>query len=57
MAVDQRVLRQREQDRRHKERTGHAVALDRLEKRFPGSGSLVDRYDTWRRAFNEVTAT
>ena len=25
--------------------------LDRLEKRFPGSGSLVDRYDVWRRAF------
>lgn len=25
--------------------------LDRLEKRFPGSGSLVTRYDAWRRAF------
>jgi len=25
--------------------------LDRLEQRFPGSGSLVDRYDAWRRAF------
>jgi hypothetical protein len=25
--------------------------LDRLDKRFPGSGSLVDRYDAWRRAF------
>jgi hypothetical protein len=25
--------------------------LDRLEKRFPGSGSLVERYDAWRRAF------
>jgi hypothetical protein len=25
--------------------------LDRLGKRFPGSGSLVDRYDAWRRAF------
>jgi hypothetical protein len=25
--------------------------LDRLEKRFPGSGPLVDRYDVWRRAF------
>jgi hypothetical protein len=25
--------------------------LDRLEKRLPGSGSLVDRYDAWRRAF------
>ena len=25
--------------------------LDRLEKRFPGSGSLVSRYDTWRSAF------
>jgi hypothetical protein len=25
--------------------------LDRLEKRFPGNGPLVERYDTWRRAF------
>jgi hypothetical protein len=25
--------------------------LDRLEKRFPGQGPLVERYDTWRRAF------
>src|SRR5260221_13642843 len=25
--------------------------LDRLDKRFPGSGSLVERYDAWRRAF------
>jgi len=25
--------------------------LDRLESRFPGSGPLVSRYDTWRRAF------
>jgi hypothetical protein len=25
--------------------------LDRLDKRFPGSGSLVDRYEAWRRAF------
>src|SRR6188768_2924856 len=25
--------------------------LDRLEKRFPGSGPLVARYDAWRRAF------
>jgi hypothetical protein len=25
--------------------------LDRLEKRFPGSGPLVERYDAWRRAF------
>jgi hypothetical protein len=25
--------------------------LDRLEKRFPGTGALVDRYDAWRRAF------
>ena len=25
--------------------------LDRLEKRFPGSGPLVERYDTFRRAF------
>ena len=25
--------------------------LDRLEKRFPGSGALVNRYDAWRRAF------
>jgi hypothetical protein len=27
------------------------AVLDRLETRFPGSGSLVDRYDAWRRAF------
>jgi hypothetical protein len=25
--------------------------LDRLEKRFPGNGALVDRYEAWRRAF------
>ena len=25
--------------------------LDTLEKRFPGSGPLVERYDAWRRAF------
>ena len=25
--------------------------LAQLEKRFPGEGSLVDRYDTWRRSF------
>jgi hypothetical protein len=25
--------------------------LDRLQSRFPGAGSLVDRYDAWRRAF------
>ena len=25
--------------------------LDRLDKRFPGSGPLVQRYDAWRRAF------
>src|SRR5215216_3199163 len=25
--------------------------LDRLAKRFPGAGPLVDRYDAWRRAF------
>jgi hypothetical protein len=25
--------------------------LDRLEKRFPGSGPLVERYDTFRKAF------
>ena len=25
--------------------------LDKLEKRFPGSGPLVERYDAWRRAF------
>lgn len=29
----------------------YQAVLDRLETRFPGSGSLVDRYDTWRRAF------
>jgi hypothetical protein len=25
--------------------------LDRLDRRFPGPGPLVDRYDAWRRAF------
>jgi hypothetical protein len=25
--------------------------LDRLEKRFPGNGALVERYDAWRRNF------
>jgi len=25
--------------------------LDQLERRFPGNGPLVDRYDAWRRAF------
>ena len=25
--------------------------LDRLDRRFPGSGPLVERYDAWRRAF------
>jgi hypothetical protein len=25
--------------------------LDRLDKRFPGAGPLVERYDAWRRAF------
>src|SRR5262249_40610676 len=25
--------------------------LDRLDKRFPGTGPLVGRYDAWRRAF------
>jgi hypothetical protein len=25
--------------------------LDRLDKRFPGSGPLAERYDAWRRAF------
>ncbi len=25
--------------------------LDRLERRFPGGGPLVERYDAWRRAF------
>jgi hypothetical protein len=25
--------------------------LDQLDKRFPGAGPLVDRYDAWRRAF------
>jgi hypothetical protein len=25
--------------------------LDRLERRFPGQGPLVERYDTWRRPF------
>ena len=27
------------------------AVLDRLDKRFPGSGPLVQRYDAWRRAF------
>jgi hypothetical protein len=27
------------------------TVLDRLERRFPGQGPLVERYDTWRRAF------
>jgi len=27
------------------------AVLDRLDKRFPGGGSLVERYDAWRRAF------
>jgi len=27
------------------------AVLDRLGQRFPGSGSLVERYDAWRRAF------
>ena len=27
------------------------AVLDRLDARFPGPGPLVDRYDTWRRAF------
>ncbi|MEO6238238.1 MAG: hypothetical protein ABIQ52_14665, partial [Vicinamibacterales bacterium] len=29
----------------------YQAVLDKLEKRFPGSGSLVERYDAWRRAF------
>ena len=29
----------------------YQAMLDRLDKRFPGSGSLVERYDAWRRAF------
>jgi hypothetical protein len=28
-----------------------AEILDRLEKRFPGTGPLVERYDAWRRPF------
>jgi hypothetical protein len=27
------------------------TVLDRLDRRFPGQGPLVERYDTWRRAF------
>jgi hypothetical protein len=27
------------------------AVLDRLERRFPGSGRLVERYDSWRRGF------
>ncbi len=29
----------------------YQAVLDQLEKRFPGSGSLVERYDAWRRGF------
>jgi hypothetical protein len=28
-----------------------AAILDQLEKRFPGTGPLVERYDAWRRPF------
>jgi hypothetical protein len=35
----------------HHDEKHFQVILDRLEKRFPGSGPLVDRFDAWRRAF------
>jgi hypothetical protein len=35
----------------HYDEAHFKTVLDALEKRFPGSGPLVDRYDAWRRAF------
>ena len=35
----------------HDEKTLSGRSSITLEKRFPGSGPLVDRYDAWRRAF------
>ena len=35
----------------HYDEAHFQTVLDRLAPRFPGSGSLVDRYDAWRRAF------
>jgi hypothetical protein len=35
----------------HYDEAHFKTVLDTLEKRFPGSGPLVDRYDAWRRAF------
>jgi len=35
----------------HHDEAHFQAMLDRLEKRFPGSGPLVDRYDAWKKAF------
>jgi hypothetical protein len=35
----------------HHDEAHFQAVLDKLEPRFPGSGSLVDRFDAWRRAF------
>jgi hypothetical protein len=35
----------------HYDEAHFQAVLDRLAPRFPGSGSLVDRYEAWRRAF------
>ena len=35
----------------HYDEAHFKAVLDKLDKRFPGSGALVDRYDAWRRAF------
>jgi hypothetical protein len=35
----------------HHDEAHFQAVLDKLEQRFPGSGSLVDRFDAWRRAF------
>jgi hypothetical protein len=35
----------------HYDEAHFKTVLDTLEKRFPGTGPLVDRYDEWRRAF------
>jgi len=35
----------------HYDEAHFQAALDKLEARFPGSGPLVERFDTWRRAF------
>jgi hypothetical protein len=35
----------------HHDEAHFKTVLDALEKRFPGNGALVDRYDAWRSAF------